>query len=294
MTPFIQSLIDATSAGAIYALAALGISLIFGVLGLANFAHAEIITASGYTLIFTWRFGPAISILASVVVAILLAMLMDLVVFARFRRADPATLLIASFAVSILLQRVYDGLFTSNVKTYAVAAELSHSVRIAGLRLNLLSLTSIVLAVILLILLQLFLKKSSLGLQVQAAASDFTTARILGVRSGRVIGITFALSGVLAAAVAFILTAQSGAVSPSFGTQVTLMGLIGAVIGGLGKLNGALLGGFAVGFALSQLTTWLPGDANDFRIAFVYLLVILVLVFRPNGLLIRRGTGVRA
>lgn len=293
MIPLIQSLIDATSAGATYALAALGIGLVFGVLGLANFAHAEIITASAYTLIFTWSFGPFIAIVCSVCVAVIVGLLMDTLVFARFRGADQSTLLIASFTVSILLQRVYDALFTSNVRTAPVASELAKSIWVGPLRVNLLSVTAIATAAVLLVVLQLFLSRTNMGLQIQAAASNFTMARVLGVRSNLVIGITFALSGILAAAVAFILTAQSGAVSPTFGVQATLLGLIGAVIGGLGKLSGALFGGFTVGFALSQLTTWLPSGANDFRVAFVYLLVIAVLIFIPSGIMSGRGAKVR-
>jgi hypothetical protein len=116
------------------------------------------------------------------------------------------------------------------------------------------------------------------------ASADFRIARLLGVRSGLVIAVTFAISGLIAAAVAFVLTVQSGTVGPSFGVQPTLFGLIGAVIGGLRNLRGAVVGGFVVGVALSLLTSWLPPEINPFRTAFVYLLVIAVLVLRPNGL----------
>ncbi|MBL5974549.1 MAG: branched-chain amino acid ABC transporter permease [Candidatus Leucobacter sulfamidivorax] len=281
---FIQALIDATSAGAVYALAALGIGLVFGVMRLANFANGEIITGAGYTLIFLWPVSWPLALVASVLVAIALALLMDLAVFRWIRTQPPATLLIASFGLSILLQRAYDGVFGTNVRTAAVAPELTTTFMVGGLRVSLIAFVSIALAAVLLIGTHLFLSRTRMGLQVQAASEDFRAARILGIRAGGVIAVTFAISGVLAAAVAFVLTAQSGAVNPTFGVQVTLFGLIGAVIGGLGRLGGTVVGGFAVGFAVSMFTTWLPDWLNDFRIAFVYLLVIVVLVFAPNGI----------
>lgn len=284
---FIQSLIDAMSAGAVYALAALGIGLVFGVMRLANFANGEIITAAGYTLIFLWPVSWPVALVASVIVAVAVSLLMDAAVFRWLRSQSPATLLIASFGVSILFQRVYDGIFGTNVRSAAVAPELTTAIDIGGLRIKLIAVVSILLAAVLLIAVRLFLSRTRTGLQVQAAAEDFRASRILGIRAGWVIAITFAMSGILAAAVAFVLTAQSGAVDPTFGVQVTLFGLIGAVIGGLGKLSGSVVGGFAVGFVLSMLTSWLPSWLNDFRIAFVYLIVITVLMLAPNGIFAR-------
>jgi len=281
---FAQSLIDAVSAGAVYALAALGIGLVFGVLRLANFAYGEVITGAAFTLILLWPLSWPVALVASVVVAIALSLLMDLVVFRWMRQQSPVVLLAASFGLSILLQRAYEALFGSSVRTAAVAPELTRSFDVGGFRVSLLALVAIVLAGCLLAGVGLFLRRSRMGLQVQAAAMDFRASRILGIRSGVVIAVTFAVSGVLAAAVAFVLTAQSGAVEPAFGVQATLFGLIGAVIGGLNRIGGAVIGGFAVGFALSLLTSWLPPELNSFRVAFVYLLVIVVLLIVPNGI----------
>lgn len=293
MTAFIQSLIDALSAGSVYALAALAIGLVFGVLRLANFAIGEVITGSAYALILLWPLSWPVALIVSVLVAIALVQFMDLAVFRWMREQPPAVLLIASFGVSILLQRAYDGIFGTNVRTAAVAPALSSSIAIGGFRLNMLAVVAITLAIVLLVGVRLFLRKTPAGLQVQAASSDFRMARMLGIRSGWVIALTLAISGVLAAAVAFVLTAQSGAVGPTFGVQATLFGLVGAVIGGLNRLEGAVAGGFLVGFALSVFTTWLPGWLNDFRVAFVYLLVIVILLIAPDGILAGRAKAVR-
>ncbi|GAA1626317.1 ABC transporter permease subunit [Leucobacter chromiireducens] len=289
----LQALIDATSTGAVYALAALGIGLVFGVMRLANFANGELITGAGYALILLWPVSPPLAIVASIVVAVVLAWCMDAAVFRWLRAQPPATLLIASFGLSILLQRVYDGVFGTNVRSAAVAPGLSASIHVGELRINLVSIVSIALAALLLIAVRLFLTRTRMGLQVQAASEDFRAARILGIRAGSVIALTFAISGVLAAAIAFVMTAQSGSVGPTFGVQVTLFALIGSTIGGLGKLGGSVAGGFLVGFAVSLFTSFLPAWINDFRIAFVYLLVAVVLVIAPNGIFASRTSKER-
>ena len=291
MSQLLQSLVDALSQGAVLGLAALAIGLVFGVIRLANFANGELITAAGYSLIFTWQFGWYVAIPLAILVAIALSLLMEFAVFSRMRTANPATLLIASFGLSFLLQRVYELLFTNNVQTAAVAPELAQSIEIGGVRLQLLSVTAIVLAVVLLIALQWFLTRTTLGLQLKAAAADFRTARLVGISAGRVIGMSFVLSGILAAVVGFVLTVQSGAVGPTFGVRITILALIGAVIGGIDKISGSLAGGFLVGFVTSLLASWLPQEMSNFKDAYVFLLVIIVLLIRPQGLLIK-GRGV--
>lgn len=288
MTTVLQSLVDAVSSGALYALAALGLGLVFGVMRLANFAHGEIITGSAYTLVLTWHLGAVVALVMAAVVGVVLALLFELLVFRRMRRANPATLLIASFGLSFALQRVYELIFGSSVRTAPVATRLTRTTQVFGLRVQLLSLVTIMLAAVLLIGVQQFLTRTSIGLQVQAASSDFSTARLLGVKANRVIGITFALSGLLASAVAFVLVTQTGAVNSSFGVNITVMALIGAVIGGIDSLSGSLVGGFVVGFAASELSTWLPNDITNFRDAFVFSLVILILLVKPSGLLAPR------
>lgn len=291
MSELLQSLVDAISQGAVLGLAALAIGLVFGVIRLANFATGEIITAAAYSFIFTWQYGWYVSIPVAILVAVAMSLLMELAVFSRMRTAGPATLLIASFALSFLLQRVYELMFGNNVRTASVAPALAQSIEVGGIRLQMLSVTAIVLAAVLLLALQLFLTKTSLGLQLKAAAADFRTARLIGIPANRVIALSFALSGILAAAIAFVLTVGTGAVGPTFGVNITILALIGAVIGGIDKISGALAGGFLVGFASSMFAAWLPQELSNFRDAFVFVLVILVLLMRPQGLLIR-GRGV--
>jgi branched-chain amino acid transport system permease protein len=290
MTQLAQSLVDAVSLGALYALAALGIGLVFGVMRLANFAHGELITAAAYALILTWHLGPVISVLISLIVGVGLAILMEFLVFRRLRTTTPATLLIASFGLSFLLQRVYEALLGTNVRTAPVGSGLAGTVTLLGLRLQILSLVTIVLTAVLLLGVRHFLTRTSLGLQVRAASADFRTARLLGVRADRVIMLTFGISGALAAVVAFVMTVQTGAVGPTFGMPLTVLALVGAVIGGIDRVGGSLVGGFLMGFASSVFSSWLPEGIVRFRDAFVFLLVILVLLVRPAGLFAGSGT----
>ena len=290
MNQLIQSLVDALSSGATLGLAALAIGLVFGVIRLANFAQGEIITASAYSIIFTWQLGWYVAIPIALIIGVILSLLMEVGVFSRMRTATPATLLVASFGLSFLLQRVYELLFTNNVQTAPVAPELARSISLGGIRVQLLSVATIVIAGLLLFGLIQFLNKSIWGLQLQAAAADFRTARLIGIPASRVIGLSFVLSGVLAAAVAFVSTVKTGAVGPTFGIPIVVLALIGAVIGGIDKIYGALAGGFLVGFATSMLASWLPSDMSNFKDAFVFLLVIIVLIIRPSGLLVRGGT----
>lgn len=291
MSSLLQSLIDALSQGATLGLAALAIGLVFGVIRLANFATGEIITAAAYSLILTWDMGWYIAIPLSIIVAVAVSVLLEFAVFSRMRSAGPATLLIASFGVSFLLQRVYELIFGNNVRSAPVASGLAQSVEVGGIRIQLLSVFTIILAIVLLVALQLFLTRTTMGLQLKAAAADFRTARLIGISAGRVITLSFALSGILAAAVAFVMTTQAGAVGPNFGVRITVLALVGAVIGGIDKISGALAGGFLVGFASSLLTAWLPQGLGTFRDAYVYALVIIVLLIKPSGILVR-GRGV--
>jgi branched-chain amino acid transport system permease protein len=132
--------------------------------------------------------------------------------------------------------------------------------------------------------LTLFLDRTTVGLHLRAAAADFRTARLLGVRANRVIAFSFAISGALAAAVAVLLTVQSPLVTPDFGVQVTIFALIGVVVGGLDRLVTATAGGFLMGFATAFVGDELPSSSSVYLPSVVYGLVILVLLVRPGGL----------
>jgi branched-chain amino acid transport system permease protein len=285
----IQVLVDAVSVGGLYALTALGIGLIFGVMRLINFAHAQLIMIAGYAVLLFFAQSAALAVLGAVVGAVLLALLIERTAFRPLRGADPATLLIASFAVSFFIEKTMIMLVGSRPKGVDFLSALARQVEIAGVRLQLLQLVTILVSVALLVATTWFLKATRLGLEMRAAAENFRMAEVLGIRANRVIATAFAISGLLAAAVACLFVAQTGLVQPRMGLQLVIIAFVGTVIGGLGSLPGAAFGGFLVGVATILLQALLPPELRVFREAFLFLAVAVVLVVRPQGLIPARG-----
>jgi len=287
--PILQTLADALSVGGLYALTALGIGLIFGIMRLINFAHGELIAIAGYTLLALFGMPPAAAIVAAAAAAMLLALVTERLAFRPLRGADPATLLIASFAVSFFLQKTLILFVGARPKGIDFLPLLGRQVDALGVRLRSLEIVAIAVSAILLAALSWFLKATRFGLEMRAAAEDFTMARVLGVRANRVIATAFAISGLLAATVSCLVVAETGVVQPRMGLQLTIIAFVGTVIGGLGSLAGAALGGFLVGAATILLQALLPPDLRAFREAFLFLAVTLVLVLRPRGLIPAHG-----
>jgi branched-chain amino acid transport system permease protein len=287
-----QTLVDSVALGAVYALMAVGIGLVFGVLRLVNFAYGQLVMAGAYTLAFTSHFHPAVSIAACFAVVIALSTAIDLTVFRPLRGQSPAVMLVTTFALAFLLQAVArivdvrDGTIGEPVR---VVGQLNRAVTIAGVNVRQVTIVAIVLGAVMLGLLALLLGRTTIGLHMRAAAADFRTARLLGVRSNRVIGLAVFLSAVLAALVAVVLTVRRPLVTPGYGLQETIVVLVGVVVGGLDRLWTATLGGFAIGFATGLINGVLPTDKTIFLPTAVFTLVILVLLLRPGGLFAPRG-----
>ena len=287
---------DAIGLGAIFALMAVGIGLVFGVLRLVNFAYGQLIMAGGFALAFAsdrgWPVAVGIALCFAVVIA--LTMAMERAVFRPLRTQSPAVMLVTTFAVAFLLQSVALLIDTRDDTIGEVAvsvAPLNQSITVAGVDVRKVTIVAIVVAVASLALLVLLLGRTQIGLHMRAAATDFRTARLLGVRADRVISFAVLLSGVLAATVAVILTVQFPLVSPDFALRDTIIVLVGVVLGGIDRLWTATLGGFAIGFASGVINGALPTDKTVFLPSVVFALVILVLLLRPAGLFARGGTS---
>jgi branched-chain amino acid transport system permease protein len=286
MTNFLQHVVDAVSLGSEYALIALGIALIFGIVRLVNFAHGELIMVGGYTILLLEHESWIVIVLGTIVAVCLLALVMDRVAFHPLRNADPTTLFITSFAVSYLLQSIMTVTVGATAKSASLPNTLNEAFNIGGLRVAHLDAIVIVATIVLTGGLAAFLKYSSFGLHMRAAAEDFRMARLLGVRANRVIAGAFAISGLLAAVVALIVTARTSVLTPSMGQTYVLIGFVATVVGGLGSLWAAGLGGMVVGVATVTLQTALPESLRPFRDAFVFGFVILILLLRPQGLIV--------
>jgi branched-chain amino acid transport system permease protein len=218
-----------------------------------------------------------------------LSLLMDRLVFRPLRRHSPAVMLVATFAVAFLLQSIALIWFGSLGKIATSLAFLNRPWTISGVDIRKISIVAIAAAAVALIALVLLLNRTNVGLHMRAAAMDFATARMLGVRANRVIAAAVLVSGVLAAIVAVMLTVQSPLVTPDFALRDTILVLAGVVLGGMNRLVPATLGGFAIGFASGLLGGALPTDKSQYLPSFLFAAVILVLLLRPGGLFTREG-----
>jgi len=285
----LQVQVDAIGLGAVFALMAVGIGLVFGVMRLVNFAYGQLIMAGAFALAYAsdrdWPVGVGIALCFAVVLALSLAM--ERVVFRPLRTQSAAVMLIATFAVAFLLQSIALLWFGPLGKTATSLVQLNRPVEIGGVEIRKITVVAILTAVVCLALLVLLLNRTSIGLHMRAAAIDAQTARLLGVRANLVSTVSVLIAGALAAVVAVMLTVQFPTVTPTFALQETILVLAGVVVGGMTRLLSATLGGFLIGYVSGLLGGALPSSQSQYLPSFLFGLVILVLLIRPDGLFTR-------
>lgn len=304
MDYIIQTIISALSFGSFYALGALGIGLLFSVLRLINFAHGDFITIGGYALIvpssavvatvLIGGFHPVLLVICVVAIVIIVALLSYFLVFQHVQNSSPATMMIVSFALGYTLQNIILMIYGGRPKAVNLFPEMTGQVQISdGVSVQILQLVIIAVTWILLIALVLFLRRTKVGVQMRAAAEDFRMARMLGVNGKSVIALAFILSGLLAGIMSLLFVTQTGVLTFRMGTPIMLFFFIATVIGGMGSLVGAVVGGYAVGIVSVVLAAVLPGDIRIFRDALVFLIVIIILLGRPQGLVLTKAARER-
>ncbi len=283
MTAVLQIVFDGLSLGSLYALGAL-----------VNFSHGDFIAFCVFAMLWPSINAAAIVFAGNLpfyfliplllLVGATLSVLSEVLVFRRFRNANPATMMIASFALGFVIRHLLLMLFSSRPKSITLWPSLGLPVEFLGARIPMLQVVTIIITLAVLAALSLFLKRTRYGLEMRAAADNFSMARMLGVRANGVILLAFAISGMLAAAIGLILATNSGTADIGMGANVMLIAFIATVIGGLGSVPGAVAAGFLIGAASVVFQATLPHDARVFRDAFVYGAVIVVLLVRPQGL----------
>jgi branched-chain amino acid transport system permease protein len=294
MNEIIQQLVNALSLGGTYALLALGLAIVYSILGMINFAHGALMGIAGYVMLFATSAllpFPVVVLLAAAAAATA-AVAVELIAYRPVRGAGPSALLLTSFAVTLILEIVFLNVISARPQAVPIPEWLRGTFAIGGFTLGVTQVMSIVLTVALLIGLNLFLSRTYTGLSVKAAADDFGTTKLMGISADAVIATAFALSGLLAGVAAVLWVAQRGSVDPAMGFLPTLKAFIAATIGGLGTLSGAVAGGFLLGAVEILLQAFLPSSLLPFRDAFALGIVILVLLLRPQGLLALRGAWV--
>jgi branched-chain amino acid transport system permease protein len=281
-------LINAISLGSTYALLALGMVIVYGILKLVNFAYGELIMITGYSL-FVLALGPRlpwiIMAVLAVGVAVLTSYLTERVAFRPVRSNSLTAMLITSFAVSTLLQNAALLIISPRARGVPLPDVFSESAVIWGQSVPIRSLLAIVTSILLLGLLVLLLRKSVLGIALRAASDNFRMTRMLGVPANLVISAAFAISGLLAGVVGLFWVGRTASVTPTIGAAPLLVAFVATVIGGMRSLLGAVVGGYIYGILFSFIGILLPQGLLEFREAFMFLIVILILLFRPEGLI---------
>ncbi len=293
----IDFLINTISLGSLYAMLALGLVIVYGILKLVNFAYGELLMIAGYALYVLGGLNTSLPWFVIAILAVLIAAavsyLTEMIAFRPVREKSLTAMLITSFAVSTLLQNAALLIISPRARAVPLPDFFSQSVAIAGTDVPIRNILSIITAIVLFGALSLLLKYTVLGIALRAAADDFRMTRLLGVPANLVISAAFIISGFFAGVVAIFWTARTASVTPTIGAAPLLVAFVACVIGGMTNLLGAVVGGYLYGIIYSLLSLWLPQYLLDYREAFMFLIVILILLFRPTGLIRGNTTSER-
>ena len=281
-------IINAISLGSTYALLSLGMVIVYGILKLVNFAYGELIMIAGYSL-FVFALGPRLPWIVMAVlavgVAVLTSYLTERVAFRPVRSNSLTAMLITSFAVSTLLQNAALLIISPRARAVPLPAIFNESAIVLGQSVPIRNILAIVTSLLLLGLLVLLMRRTVLGIALRAASDNFRMTRMLGVPANLVISAAFAISGLLAGVVALFWVGRTASVTPTIGAAPLLVAFVATVIGGMRSLLGAVVGGYIYGILFSLIGVLLPQGMLEFREAFMFVVVILILLFRPEGLI---------
>lgn len=310
----IQQFVNALSRGSLYALMAIGLAMVFGILRLINFAHGDFMMVAAYLAAFALfaHLPLPVAIVVMIAGTIVVGVLTERVAYRPIRGAPDVAVLLTSFAVGQILQNS-TLLITRFLRkpiqlAFPSPAILNGVIALGPITVPRLNIVSLVVGVILVVLLTLFVTRTNLGISMRAAAEDLTAAQLVGINLNRVVVTAFVIGSGLAAVAGLLFAVQAGQITPYIGFTPVLKAFVAAVIGGFGSIAGAVVGGYALGGlevlltaipglgdiippgaaspgVITFLKTWLPNSLTSYRDAFVFIVLILMLLFRPNGIL---------
>jgi branched-chain amino acid transport system permease protein len=294
MTPLLylaQQAINAVSLGSLYALVAVGLSIVFGILRMTNFAHGDMMMVGAFATCFLNVAGVpfGISTLAGIAAGAAVGVLVERGAYRPVRGSADVTLLLTSLAVTYILENLGILVFTSSPRNFPLPDWLNSAFQFVdgNITFTQINLLTVGLTFVSLLLLGWFVTRTDTGLGMRAAAEDLTAANLVGLDVNRLIVIAFAVASGYAGLAGVLWAAQSGVVEPLMGFQPLLKAFVAAIIGGFGSIAGALLGGYLLGALEIFIVAFLPSTVSPYRDAIVYTLLIVFLLFRPNGLLRR-------
>lgn len=286
-TIFMQQMVNGVSLGSMYALIAIGYTMVYGVLRLINFAHGDIMMVGA----FLCYFGVAVldmpfvvAVIFAIAGAALLGVLTDKIAYKPLRNSPKISLLITAIGVSFFLENLFNVLFGGVPKAFPVPKIMEELIHIKGLVFSVASLLVPIITLLLLAVILYILYKTKYGMAIRALAFDIKTVSLMGIDADKIISIIFALGSALAAVGGVFWALNYPSVDPMMGVLIGLKAFAAAVVGGIGSVVGAVLGGFIIGFTEVVAVAFFP-ELGGYKDAFAFVFLILVLLFRPTGLM---------
>ena len=286
MLTIIQQLINGLTLGCLYGLVAIGYTMVYGILLLINFAHCDVFMMSMYFAFYfisVFHVPWYISLILAVIGTALLGMLIERTAYRPLRKAPRTSVLISAVGASYLLQNLGIVLFGGVAKSFPSVPFLQEMVQIGELRIQALAIFTVVIMVVLVSVLMYIVNKTKVGVAMRAVSRDFETSKLMGVNINRTIGMTFAIGSGLAAVGGFMWGLRYPQIIPTVGAVPGLKCFIAAVIGGIGSIKGAIVGGLILG-VLEIMIVFLAPTMSGYRDVFAFILLIIVLVVKPSGL----------
>lgn len=291
----VQQLVNWITLGCIYALLAIGFSLIFGVLNVIHFSHGDVAMTAPFISLALVQGAAALggagpvwlvlAVLITIPVVGLIGIILDKVVIRHFRDTPAMMALVATVALGIVIRELIRHLYPSGSNPQSFPRLVSGvAFEFEGVAVNWFALTTVLITVALVAILFVFLRHTALGLRIRAASQDRVVARMMGIKDARVFRSTFFIASAIGAIAGLLFASYAGVTRFDFGIMAGLLGFSAAVIGGLGSMPGAIFGGLIIAGIEVLAQTFIPHGAS-YRLVFVFLLVIVVLIFRPAGLL---------
>jgi len=286
MNVFIQQLVDGLGQGSIYALLALSLAVIFGVMHLVNFAHGELITISSYVAygLSTAGYGWEIIVPAILVTSIIASMAIEFLAFRWVRGSDEFTMLLTSFGVHFVVSALFLMFVSPKPLNFPKPSWIFNTINVFGINLEVFDIITVVATVATLLITVWILQKTIFGITLRAASLDFDAARLMGVKSNSVIRGAFALSGALAGVAGVFWLMRTGTAKPDAGLTPLLFGVIAVIAGGLESLSGAVIGGFVLGIVQVMLRGFLPSEISGLTEGILFVLLAMLFIVRPQGL----------
>jgi len=285
----LQQVINAVSLGSLYALVAVGLSIVFGVLKLTNFAHGDVMMVGAFTTVLLIGIGmPFVpAVICGILGAALAGFLIERIAYRPIRNAPDVTRLLTSLAVTYILENFGILVFTSSPKNFPLPAVLNDSWQLldGAITFTNINILTLVLTFVSLIGLGWFITRTTLGLGMRAASEDMAAAQLVGLDVNKLIVVAFVVASGFAGLAGVLWAAQAGVIQPQMGFTPLLKAFVAAIIGGFGSIAGALVGGFMLGALEIFIVAFLPDAITPYRDAIVFSLLIAFLLFRPGGLL---------